>query len=444
MKLHLFRRMLPQLALSFATAVVVAACGGGGASQNPNQGGAVSLLPATGTVYAGVPFTFTVSGGLRPYSLTSSEPGILSVPQSINSFSFDVVAANPGVVDTGLQPGDLPVRTVNVTARDATGGVATSVVKVAQNFLTGYGLSFSSNCPTPTGATTTPDACAGGDTIVNLLAVSNGALHGNEAFRSDVVSGNFQFNTPGGRANSVTVVSDHNGAASASFHVPSGVPSQVAVLRVTEVATGVTTDRAFVISQQGPSGTLTAVPSTITFTGNLTTDCGVGSSDFLVFDGVAPYTATSSNPRIGVAPAQSSTNPGRFTVTVGGTAPPCATGTVIVQDGTGSRTTVTVTSAPGAGATPTPATFDVQPTALTLACGTSGSATAVGGSGSYTATSSHPRITAVVAGHTITITRLAGDGATNYPDNGTVTVSDGSSAANIAVTVSPPGTTNCP
>jgi hypothetical protein len=445
--LHLLRRLFQGLTVSCS--LILAACGGGGASTDLQGGIAVSIDPSVATIYAGVPALFQVAGGRLPYQISSSEPGILAVPATLNGFSFTVLPANPGVVDTGLQPGELPVRSVTITVRDSSGlGAATATVKVAQNFLTGYGFTFISNCPAGTGTgTAAVDACAGGETRVTLAAVFNGALHGDEAFRFDAVRGGFQFETPGGLSPTTTVTSDHSGTVSAFFRVPIGTPSQVGVIRVTEVSTGVTVDNAFVISQQGPSGALTAIPSTITFTGRLNTDCGTGSSDFLVFDGVPPFTAISPTPQISVAPAQSSTNPGRFTVTVGGTSPPCVFGPVIVQDATGARTTVTVTSAAGATAPtapPTPTAFDVQPNTITLACGTSGSVSAVGGTGSYTATSSHPRITAVVSGSTITIKRLSGDAGVNYPDSGTVTVSDGATVKTVTVTMSPAGTTTCP
>lgn len=450
MKLHLLRRLLTQLAATLAAGLILASCGGGGAATTP-EGGTVQIFPNTGTVYAGVPATFTLSGGKRPYSLSSDQPGILPVPATLNDFSFTVLPANPGVIDTGLPPGALPIRTTHITVRDATGGTAVATIAVGQNFLFGYGISLQGNCPTVgTGATATASsACSGGETLVTITTVFNGSIRGNQLLRFDVVKGPFQFEaSDGSLVNSITAQSDHLGNVRVIFRVQAGVGSQVAVLRVTDVATGVTMDEAFVISQQASGGTITAIPSTVTFTGNLTTDCGVGSSDISVFDGVAPYAAVSSNPRISVTPAQSNSNPGRFTITVGGTAPPCATGTVAFSDATGARATVTVTSSPGAGVVAPPATFNVQPQTVTLQCsatpgaqGTSQTITAIGGSGSYSASSNNPGFLTSVSGSTITITRAASG---PFPDTGSVVVTDGASFISVAVSMFPAGTTTCP
>ena len=56
--------------------------------------------------------TFTLGGGRSPYFVSSSEPSVLPVPQRVDGNTFSVVPANTAVVDTGLPPGSLPVRTV--------------------------------------------------------------------------------------------------------------------------------------------------------------------------------------------------------------------------------------------------------------------------------------------------------------------------------------------
>jgi hypothetical protein len=203
-------------------------------------------------------------------------------------------------------------------------------------------------------------------------------------------------------------------------------------VRVSDVATGVYADTAFTITGNGGNGKLTAIPDTITFTGNLTTDCGTGQGAFLVFDGTPPYAAISATPAVTVTPASSSSNPGQFGVQMISTTPPCQSGTVVVTDSTGARTTVTVASQPGTASPPTPPTFDVQPAAITLACNQSGSVTAVGGSGSYSTSSTSPNVTATVSGNTVTITRL--NSGTNGAATSTVAVTDGSNIKPVVVT----------
>ena len=110
-----------QLALAVIATVLLTSCGGGGAKSNPNQGGTLALLPAAPTFYAGVAYTMTISGGKGPYALTSDQPQVMSVPATVDGNTFQVVPNNPGVIDTGLPPGSLPVRTVNVTVRDSAG-----------------------------------------------------------------------------------------------------------------------------------------------------------------------------------------------------------------------------------------------------------------------------------------------------------------------------------
>ncbi len=430
-------------AFALAASLLLAACGGGGASGNPNQGGPISAEPSNGTFYAGQPSTITLSGGRKPYAITSSDPGVLPVPAIVNANSFDVVPNNPGVVDTGLGPTDLPVKSVTVFVRDTTGILVNITIKVAQNFVTGYRLAFvATTCPAPAGAATTAvtiTPCAGSDTAVHLFATTNGSLHGNEAFKLEVVRGQFSFYTPdsstGIIAQQVIVTSDHEGKITAVIRVPAGVPSQIAIIRVTHIGTQASQEQVFTI--QGASTaplTLTAIPNTFTFTGATdASSCGTGSGDFFVFDGVPPYSAVSSNPGVQVTPATSNTQPGRFTVTVGsGQACPTAA-PVIVTDSQGNRTTVTVTAVRGAAAAAPPA-LAVAPSTITLACGTSGSVSVVGGSNTYSVNSSTPSVTATVSGHTITISRVSDPLLPAVvPANTTVSVTDGATVASILV-----------
>jgi hypothetical protein len=415
---------------ALVAALLLTSCGGGGASgDTSNTGAGLQISPVAGTIYAGVPFTFSVTGGRKPYTMTSSEPGLLSVPSQTDSNNIEVVAANPAVVDVGLQPGELPVRTVQISVRSADAqSAATSGIKVGINFLTGYGVSFTPiTCPIalPAGSTGT-QACAGGESAIQMDAAFNGNLFGDRQFRLSVLKGPFAFVFPqGGTGDTITVN---------IMQVTTGVPTQVAVLRVQDVATGVYADTAFTITGLRNNGTITPIPAKVTFTGNLTTDCGIGSSTVLVFDGTAPYSALSTSPQITVTPAQSDTNPGQFTVTIISNTPPCPSGTIVITDAQGARTTVDVTSVPGSGKPPTPPSFDVQPTTITLGCAQSGSVTAVGGSGSYSANSTNPLVTSTVSGNTVTITRAGPAGPGTGSMTTTVSVTDGSTIKTVDVT----------
>jgi hypothetical protein len=430
--------------LALLAALLVASCGGGGAAHDPNQGGTVTIAPETGTFYAGLPATITVSGGRTPYSLTSSDPGILPVPAILNGHRVDVVPNQPGVVDAGIQAGELPVRTVIITARDSTGVTVTAAIKVAQNFLTSYGLFFGfSTCQ---GAS----PCSGGETTLHFFATFGGTLHGNEPFRLEHVRGPWQFVDPIGSNNLSDVfltASDHEGKVTAVIRVAAGTPTQVGIIRVVHVNTGASTEFSFTINGTPATATLTLIPEEIVLTGANDTQCGTGAADFLVFDGQAPFSATCLDASLVITPT-STTNPGRFTVNA--TNPnvcldksPC-----VVTDATGAHATMPVTTKKGP-APPAPPDMTIAPSSLTLACGASGTITVVGGNGPpYAASSSHPRVTAtVVSASQVTITRLTGDPLVPATQQTTATVSitDGATIKTVDVTIIPddPATGKC-
>ncbi len=447
-KIRSLHTSLVGVALACIASVLLAGCGGGGAQGNPDTAGFLQIVPATGTLYAGVPATFQVQGGRTPYTLTSTEPSLLPVPATLDGHSFDVLPANPGVIDANLPPGSLPVRTVTIQVRSGDGQNATSTIKVGQNFLLGYGLDFTpSTCPTVNGAPSSglSGACAGGQTAVQFRAIINGNLYGGRQYQLTVERGPFQFVFPqsGVVGNTITITTDHVGTGSAIIQVNASVPSQIAVLRITDVATGVYADQAFVINGSGPNAALTAIPNAITLTGPDSATCGAGTSNVLAFDGVPPYTASSSNPAISVTPVSGS-NPGQFAITVPSGPPPCASGTITITDSVGNRTTVTVASAPGTATPPAVANpILIVPNSITLGCGQSGSVSVLGGgttakpASTFFVSSVNSSIVPAVTGNTLSITRTPTGTA---PATATVIVTDGTQVA--TVTVSSP--TTCP
>lgn len=422
-----------------AASVILASCGGGGAGTTA-EGGNVRIAPNPGTFYAGVPSVVSVTGGRAPYFLGSSEPTILPLPTQTSSNFIDVIPNNPGVVDTGLTEGEVPRRTVTVSARDTNGNFNTAIIAVLQNFLTGYGVRFTSDCPaSATGAV--PQACVGGESIVSAFAVSNGGVYGNRQFRYEVLRGPFQWvvsetasNVPAVLANTYTTVTDHSGVAIARLRVTPGVPPQLASFRLIDVATGVYAEHVFLISAGPPSGTITLLPNDMTFPGRLTTDCGGGSGDVLIQGGTPPYTLLATGGIFTVPLTTVTSDPAKFNVTVPAGVPPCPpAGSVIVTDSRGRSATLTASSTAGTGTLPA---MQVSPSSVDLnnACGFSASVSVIGGTGAYNTASTHPRISAGVGGNTITISRfLNGDPAPPYPATGSVTVNDGTSLATITV-----------
>jgi len=423
------------LALSMLALGLLSSCGGGDAATNPNLGAAVTIEPQNATFYAGVPATITVSGFHPPYSISSSEPGILPVPDVVNGNTFQVIPNNPGVVDVGLPAGALPVRTVTVTVHAGNGNEASTSIKVAQNFLTCYTSTITSpGCSTGTVAVA---ACAGQPGVITMSAVFNGSLQGGKQFRFCNVIGDFQFfDIPTNSfQNCIVVTADHEGRIIAPFRVTSGASGQLAIFRIQDVATGVFTDTVFVINAATavPQSVLTVIPSTISFTGRNGQECGTGSADVFIFGGVAPFTAFNSDPRVTVQPRTTTTNPPRFTITVGSPVPPCLTNVpVTFTDATGAHVTVTVNTT--LGTSPPAAPITVAPAAITLSsCGASGSVSVAGGSGNYSVSSSTSRIQALVQANTITITRIATGDTAPITTPQQIGVTDGATTQTVTV-----------
>lgn len=430
---------LIRYACGVVSAFLLASCGGGGAQSDPS-GGQLLIQPAAATAYAGVPLTLSVIGGRTPYRLTSSEPTVLPVPSVLNEHSFTVIPANPSVVDAGLKPEELQVRSVTITAfSQADQSQTTAVIKVGQNFLTGYGYFFTSTTCNPAN-----NPCAGGESVLHFDATLNGIKQPGRTFRIERVRGPFQFVDPlntNNQVDTVTVSADSAGQVTTVIRVATGVPSQVGMVKVTDVQTGAYVYQSFIISGVAANaGNLTPIPTQILLTGPSDKLCGYGSADVVIADGTAPYSLlTCTNSNIFVTNNTSTSNPGRFTISVGANNVCLTNEQCVFQDATGARASVTISTVLGAAAPPLP-TFDVQPASITLTCGASGSVTAVGGSGSYSVNSTHPRVTAFVSGNTVTITRLNGDGATVYPTSATISVTDGSSIKPVTATVP----ANCP
>jgi hypothetical protein len=439
-KTHSLSSLLGGL-IALVAAVLLTSCGGGGASSN-GTGGAVQVIPSTATIYAGVPTTFQILGDRPPYRLASSESTILPVPTQVGGNSFTLVPNNPGVIDTGLQDTDLPVRTVTLTVVGVNGSAGLATLKVAQNFLTGYGVSFVAQaCPTTsTGTPATGNfACSGGDTAAIFSATTDATRRGDALFNVSVIYGNASLRNPanGQSGQTVQATSDHSGVVTVIVHVPDGTPTQLGVIRIQEANTGVYTDHVFTIAGNTTATALTAEPSAFTFTGVDSATCGTGSGTFEVFDGVPPYTAISSIPgQVTVTPNSSSSQPGVFTVNAVN-AVSCGATTIVVSDSLGSHTEVQVTTAQGSAAPPVvPTPLVVSPNAVTVDCGQSASASIAGGaSTTYSASSPSPDIGVAVLASTVTVTRtgtLPAIDATPKVTN--VTITDGSTFATLKVT----------
>lgn len=424
-------------AAALVASLILGSCGGGGAQTDPNRGGDLSVQPGgapsdPATFFAGTVNRITISGGRAPYSLSSTDQALISVPSVFNGHFLDVVPNNPGTIDAGLPAGSLLYKTINIIARDSQGLQNRAVIRVAQNFLTGYNAFFQpSTCPT--GA----QACSGGETIVTFDTVTNGVLYGNRPFTVSMVQGSCLFENPLGSATlsrSVNTSTDHEGKLTVALFCPAGVSSEVDILRLTDVGSGVSTVFAFNVTEASASQNLQAVPDTFDFKGVDTASCGTGDAQFFVFGGQPPYFAASSDFNITVTP-KSDTQPGVFLV--GAHNPTvCVNATIVVTDSRFGRTTVTVKTETGDATPAAPVVpLTATPSTVTLTCGQSATVLVTGGSGgTLAAASTDSNLTTAVGSGTVTITRggVAPPLAANVTS--TVNVTDGSTIVPISVT----------
>jgi len=428
-------------AAAFAAALTLASCGGGGVSANPSpivDSPTLTILPATAIMYSGMPTTFVFSGGTGAYIIASSDQAVLPAIGGVTGRSVtlvpNTVVAETTVTLTLRDTGSAAPVTATVTVRPGT---------VNNNITITPSSTQSADC--------SPAICSGGDAEVRVT-VSQGSIPlPARGIRFDVVSGSFNFiisapGLPEQVASSHVVVTDETGVARARMRVTAGAANQTALLQVTDLGTGAFRQTSFAIAQfNGNAPAFFTLPSSITYTGPYANVCASSSStQIAIFGGTPPYNITGGGSGYSVSPAVVGVSGGSFTLSLFST-PVCIENAAIgVTDATGRTTAVTFSSVTGTGAAPAPG-IALFPSTLALACsvGTTAvtsSVSIVGGSGTFSASSNHPRVTATVSGRTVTLQRLAGDGATTYPTSGNLSVTDGNSLATASFTVP----ANCP
>lgn len=442
-------------ALLVAVSLLLSACGGGGAaSLPPSNTGSLAITPASANLYAGVPYELNIVGGRKPYLVTSNEQTVIALNRTVDANVVTIVAENPGVIDPGSAT-EVPRRSVTISVRDSLGATTTAQLTVLQNFFTGYRQTYSNTCST-SGTTGTIDACAGTDSLVQLVPVSQGLLYANRELRLDRIRGDFSFVNEDPAAapqttNRLLVRTDSTGRAFARLRVAGLAPSQLATYSITDVASGASTTVAFLIvgvSVTEPN--LAIIPAgPITLVGRLNTLCGAGTADIFIVGGRPPYVIGAPTGVSTFPPSPLPSSGSRLSITIPASETPCPPPfTILVTDSRGNTAQFTINAVAGTlEAEPTPPPVVIAPSALpgtapALRCGQSAQVAVIGGStrASLSLRSTHPRVNAVISGQTLSVQRLAGDGGTAYPDSFTVTVTDGSSTAELAGTTA----TTCP
>jgi hypothetical protein len=437
-----FQRLKSALGLAALLAAFgLAGCSGSVSAPTspPVNSATITILPATATMYSGLPTTFVLSGGTGFYIVTSSDQAILPIAGGVNGGSVTLVP-NPVTADTAI----------TLTVRD-TGSAApvqaTVTVKpgtVNNNVTVTPNILQSASC--------NPALCSGGDADVRVTLSQGGIPLAARGVRFEVIQGDYRFITslPGASVETTALVqdvaTDQSGIARARIRATALAPNQTALLQVTDLASGAFQRTVFSIAQfTGNTPAFFTVPSSLTFTGPADNTCASSAqANVSIFGGSPPYQVAGGSSGFTVTPTVVGTNGGTFQIFLAST-PQCLTNfPIAVTDATGRTITMLLSNQAGSGSLP-PTAVRAEPATLSLLCGAGGtpnSATVVivGGTGTFAASSNHPRVSANAVQRVVTIRREIADGAVVYPTSALVTVTDGNSSAVVTVTVP----ANCP
>jgi hypothetical protein len=324
-------------------------CGGGsGAPNNPFAPGPVapgplSILPAAPTVYSNTPASLTITGGVPPYFVVSSNTAVLPLSASTTNGTIVVLPANVSTVTS-----------VVITAQDSAGTKTNATVTVQPAPI------FNALTVTPASTACGANTICSGQTATAKVTVTGAGGVGipGRQVKFDVVSGAFaiQSNDPANPlVSTLTVVSDQFGVALAVLQATANATTQPGILRATELTTGNQQTAQFTIVQTiNGSAVLSVVPSTTTITGAFSDACSTGFRiDYYIYGGTPPYSIVSTFPSAATLVNSTVLGPGLpFTVVTNGS---CVNPLVFsIRDAAGLQTTATLINNPGTQAPPGP------------------------------------------------------------------------------------------
>jgi hypothetical protein len=336
---------------------ILGGCGGGsGAPNNPYAPGPtapapLSILPPSATVYPGTPATLTISGGTAPYRAFSSNPAILPVTANVTGTQV-VLIANPTEADVAAA----------ITIQDAAGQSVpvTVTVRPAPLF---SGLTVAASAPECGSA----NICSGatGTASVTAKGVAGAPLAGRQ-IRFDVVYGPYAIqstNPATPLVQTLTVVTDINGAARVGLQADVNATTQPAQVRATDLTTGQPVIGNFTVVNNTATAAITIVPAKATITSYFKDECSSGFQvDYFVYGGNPPYRVSSTFPSgVNLFPTTVNTSGGHFSGVTNGTCVNPLTFTVV--DAAGKQTTALLENLPGTEDRPTTPVADlaIQP-----------------------------------------------------------------------------------
>ena len=355
-------RLRPVLTILGLTGLLaLAACGGGSGAPNnpydPNPGTpTLQLSPGALTAYSGVPVTITITSGVAPFFAFTNNSAVLPVTQNVAGNTI-VLLPNQVAADT----------TVILTVKDSANQSTTAAVSVKAAPI------FNSLTFAPSGTDCGTNLCSGQSGAATVVATGPaGAPLTGRQMRFDVVFGPIGIATsnPGTPlVQTLTVVTDVTGKATAVIQALTNATTQPAQIRVTDVTSGQEQISNFTVqnSTTGTGSPLTVVPPAVTIPGSTTsTACSSGFRiNYYIYGGNPPYSVASTAP--GLVTLVNSTvavSGGFFGVITNGT---CIANplTFTIVDSAGKQTTATLINQPGTGTPPIPPV----PTAIVLSPG---------------------------------------------------------------------------
>ena len=442
----------------------VAACGGGGGSAGTSSGSSVASLyftaPSSVTVAVGAAPTYSIGGGVAPYSVSSSNMGVASASVSGTTLTINGVAT--GIATIALF--DAAGRSVSTSVSVGSGGIAVPLymasagaVTIAVGATSTYTIGGGTAPYTASSANTSIAAAAIVGTTLTIRGVATGAaqvtvfdstgaavnttatIGSNPAINAlymtapsavSLLVGTTSSYTVGGGVGPYTVSSSNTNVSTASITgaalTVTGLISGTAQISVFD-STGKSVGTSATVSTGAVTTTLyVAAPSAV----NVAT--GATTAPYVIGGGTAPYIVSSSNTAIATASVTGTQ------LTISGVAAGAAQ--VSLFDATGAAIHISVTVGSGAA----PALYITAPAAVTSNLGATATYMIGGGVAPYIVSTSNPSVaSAAVTGSTLTVNGLiAGSAqisvfdATGASVSTTVTVG---SSKSIALFTTAPG-----
>lgn len=297
------------------TCTITATAGGVSASVNVTVTSALTVQPTSQTIsgVTGGDATYTIFGGLAPYTVSSTDPTLLPVLTD-NTFTVTV-------------PANTPAKAVTYTVRDSAGATVNATLTIT--------------APT-TALSITPTTFDIDSTIAGSVDIQYFVSGGSAPYTVYFTLPMFvDPASPTQDGDTVGTAGTNNTVFTVRYTWTAGVKAKFQMIVVDSFGSSVKSD--INITSSGGATTLTVTPP------SASVSCTAGGTiTFFVTGGVAPYTATSTDANVTTNPVPPATFTGSFTATLAvascGSFPAASTPvSIVVQDSASSITAATLT-----------------------------------------------------------------------------------------------------